>query len=88
MKATHTLTVTARCPVNGQRDTYKLEVTTSRVIYVESLLDLTELFVNQRIAQEELTTRIANALRAGHGDDSIEVRTFGTHSGVTTEVAA
>lgn len=90
MRAVHSLTITAKCPMNGQRDFYELtvEVPAHVTLPVEELLKEAERFVNTAIFQENLTKCIASAARETAKSESIKVRTVGYHTGVRTEVTA
>lgn len=81
MRVTHTLTIIAKCPVDQRPDTYDVEITASRVIKVEDILDAAKRFAEIEIFQEDLTTQLARELGA-------TVKTVGYHSTVRTEVIA
>jgi len=79
MQVTHTLQVTARCPVDGLPDVYTLTVRTSRVVTVEAILEAAAHVRDLLVYQEDLTQRI-------HRELACEVETVGDHSGVRTVV--
>jgi len=81
MNVKHKLEIVALCPVNGEKDCYKMTVRTKRVIYVEKILKLVDKYKKKKISQEELTHKIARKLGAS-------VTTIGFHSGVKTKVTA
>lgn len=74
MRNTYTVQLAARCPVDGSRDLYTLEVVAHREIRVEDTIEaLAEPL--EPITQEAWTLLLAERLRAS-------VRLKGTHSGV------
>jgi len=81
MKVTHTLKITARCPVDDTRDVYECVVTTSRCIEVERILEIAKTVDDMKTYQENVTQFIRHQLGTG-----VSVTTRGVHSGVETEV--
>lgn len=63
---THTLTITAACPVDETvTDVYELEVRTFRTIPVEQILEAVKRHTLDAIFQEELTRALWADLAAG-----------------------
>ena len=77
----HNLTIQAKCPVNGNTDTYRVTVTTTRLIAVEEILSEVDRLTDIPIFQERLTGDLAASLFA-------RVKTVGAHSGVETTCVA
>lgn len=81
MRVTHSLTVTAICPVDGLPDVYQVTITAARVVRVEDILETAASYKDRKIFQEELTHDMARKLACC-------VKSVGYHSGVKTEVEA
>lgn len=83
MIAKHNFEIHAVCPVNGDRDTYRCEVTLNRLVHCEQLIADAAVFADVTIYQEDLTESLAVKWQA-------TVRTVGNHVGglVETEVIA
>jgi NADPH-dependent 7-cyano-7-deazaguanine reductase QueF len=64
MKVVHKLTITSTCPVDGLPDVYQVTVRASRVIKVETILEMAASFANKKIYQEEMTFELARGLAA------------------------
>ena len=79
MKATHILTITARCPKNNERDEYECIVLTERLLLVETILAEAAKFEDTKIYQEDLCQKLAETL-------GCVVTLIGMHSGVKSEV--
>lgn len=79
MLVEHTLTVCAKCPVNGLQDVYEVTFRLNRLIKVEELLEKTKEYKNNTLFQEELTQQLANHFEC-------EVESKGSHSMVHTRV--
>jgi hypothetical protein len=81
MRVTHSLTITARCPVDDTRDVYECKITTKRCIEVERILEVAKIVEGMKTYQENVTQFIRQQLGTG-----VSVTTRGIHSGVQTEV--
>ena len=81
MRVTHTLTLTARCPVDDARDVYECVIATDRCIEVESIIEIAKVVAGMKAYQENITQYIRQQLGTG-----VSVTTRGVHSGVNTEV--
>ena len=77
MRVTHSLTITAACPVDGKPDHYDAVVKCNRVLKVEDILAAVEGMKDRKVFQEELTQELARTIGA-------RVTTTGYHSGVKT----
>lgn len=72
MKVRHTITIRARCPVNGDPDEYRCDVFPADVLYCEQVRDAVDELTQQDLLQEELTQKLADRLKC-------RVRTRGKH---------
>lgn len=81
MRVTHTLTLTARCPVDDTRDVYECVVTTDRCIEVETIKQIAKTIEGMKVYQENITEFMRKQLGTG-----VSVTTRGVHSGIRTEV--
>lgn len=79
MRVTHTLQITAVCPVDDKSDVYECVVTARRVIPVEDILKAADEVKGMKVYQEDLCQELHRRL-------ACEVRLTGYHSGVRTEV--
>lgn len=79
MKVTHTLEITAICPVDGKPDVYLCKVEATRVVEVEKIIAKSVEFNRSWIYQEDLCQELHRAL-------ACKVTLIGYHSGVRTEV--
>lgn len=79
MKVTHTLIISAMCPVKPNMDFYKCIVTTDRIIRTEDITAAADAYTFKKIFQEKLCQELADKLQA-------QVTLRGEHSGVKTEV--
>ena len=95
MRVMHTLTAHGVCPVNGDKDTYRVIVSISQAddaapVAVEDLLDVVDCLTSRPIFQERFTAQLAQALKAE--GRALIVTTLGTHgpadSRVDTECTA
>jgi hypothetical protein len=81
MRVKHTSDITARCPVNGKRDCYRVSFLFERFVAVEELLKDIHAYSETSIFQEDLTQRLADRWSA-------VVRTVGAHGMVITTCVA
>jgi hypothetical protein len=83
MIAKHTFRIQAKCPVNGDVDTYECEVSVTELIQCEKLLADAAEYAQQTLFQEQLTAELSRRWNA-------TVKTVGTHVGgrVATECIA
>lgn len=79
MQVTHSLQITAICPVDDKPDVYECVITAKRVIKVEDILAATNEIKTMKAYQEDIC-------QALHRKLACEVRLVGHHSGVRTEV--
>ena len=79
MRVEHSLTVTAKCPVDSKPDVYEVVIRASRLVNVEDILAAVAENTKQPVFQEALTELL-------HRDLACEVETRGYHSGVLTVV--
>lgn len=79
MLVEHTLTVTAKCPINGSHDVYNVTFRLNRLVNVEELLKVAEGYTRQSVYQEDLTQQLSNLFQC-------EVESHGSHSNVMTRV--
>lgn len=79
MLITHTLQITAICPVDEKPDVYECVVTTSRIIPVERILEVVTALKDRKAYQEDICQEL-------HRQLACEVKLTGYHSGVKTEV--
>lgn len=84
MRVKHVLAVQGICPVNGERDSYHVEITITQAdrlepVAVESILDLISQLTAEPIFQEALTARMAARIRGGVQGRTVAVRTLGYH---------
>jgi hypothetical protein len=79
MRVTHTLMVSALCPVKPNMDFYECQIVTDRLIRVEDITKITDPYMGKKIFQEDLCQKLANSLKC-------EVTLKGEHSGVKTQV--
>lgn len=83
LHATHRLTASALCPVNGKRDFYRVTIETDGILPVEYITSFFAKHENTEIFQERLTELAKEEL-----DPIISITTVGMHSGVETECSA
>ena len=91
MRVMHTLTAHGVCPVNGDKDTYRVIVTILQAdhaepVAVESILDVVECLTAQPIYQEALTAQLATQLSAGWDGRKVIVTTSGYHGPASSRV--
>jgi hypothetical protein len=79
MRVTHTLQITAICPVDDKPDVYECVVTAKRVIPVEDILAAANEVKDMKAYQEDICQELHRKL-------ACEVKLTGYHSGVLTEV--
>ena len=79
MRVTHTLTMTALCPIDGTTDIYSVALEVDRLIPCEKIANELLGFRNTREYQEAITQQIADLFWP------CAVTTAGTHKGVRTE---
>jgi len=79
MRVAYSLTIEAECPIDNELDAYECEITSTRTIPVEVILDAVKDL--PKAFQEDITVHLARKLMA-------EVTTIGWHSGVKTVVVA
>lgn len=79
MRVTYSLTIEAKCPIDNEPDAYECEITSTRTIPVEEILDAVKEL--PKAFQEDVTVALARKLGA-------TVQTIGWHSGIKTEVVA
>lgn len=79
MLITHTLQITAICPIDEKPDVYECVITTSRIIPVEEIIKAVDGLKNTKAFQEEICQDL-------HRQLACEVKLVGYHSGVKTEV--
>jgi len=79
MNVTHSLQITAFCPVDNKPDVYECVITAKRVIAVEDILKAAHDFSSMKVYQEELCQELHRRL-------ACQVRLVGHHSGVRTDV--
>lgn len=79
MLAEHSFTAVGRCPVDNCPDVYEVKVRTTRVVFVERILEARDGFTKTPMTQEDFTRSLATAL-------GCQVETVGAHSGVRTRV--
>ena len=79
MNVKHTMTLEAKCPVNGERDTYTATIELDYLIGVESLLSACKEYTDIPWFQEQVTDHLARRFRA-------KVTTQGRHGPVLSEV--
>lgn len=75
MKCIYEVSCIAMCPVNGEIDSYLVQITTDRVVMCEFIQSVVDSYRTERITQEELTARLAAEFCA-------EVTTTGRHGSV------
>ena len=75
MICVHEIEIKAKCPVNGQPDSYSAKVTIGRMILCEELELICQSFKGKKLHQEELTQELADLLQA-------KVETSGHHGSV------
>ena len=82
MRNTYELEVRAVCPIHAELiDLYRVTITSSATIKVETILDWFKRYEAQQIYQEAMTRESAVGLGA-------HVETVGIHSGVTVRCVA
>jgi len=81
MVATHSLTVSARCPRDGAIDVYRVSFEVDRMIEVETLVEVCREYADKSIFQEVLTEELSTRFMA-------RVTTVGKHGVVETTVTA
>ena len=79
MHVEHSLTMIAKCPVNGATDFYDVTFILDKFINVEALMVEMLQYHKQPIYQEDLTQKLADFAKC-------EVITHGIHSGIRTMV--
>lgn len=79
MRVTHSLQITAICPVDEKPDVYECIITAKRVIKVEDILAAASDVKSMKAYQEDICQELHRRL-------ACEVRLVGYHSGVRTEV--
>jgi heterodisulfide reductase subunit C len=79
MRVTHTLQITATCPVDNKLDVYECVVSATRTIPVEDILKAVEAIRAKPAYQEDICQEL-------HRQLGCEVKLTGYHSGVRTEV--
>lgn len=79
MHVTHTLEITAICPVDDKADVYECIVIARRVIAIEDILKAVEDVKTMKAYQETICQELHRRL-------ACEVRLVGYHSGVLTDV--
>ena len=78
MRVTHSLQITAICPVDDKPDVYECFITAKRVVKVEDILKAVQETSTMKVYQEDLCQELHRRL-------ACEVRLVGYHSGVRTE---
>lgn len=79
MKVTHTLLMSAACPVAPRLDFYECVVVTDRLIRTEDIAKAVDAYYGAKIFQEQICQELADKLQC-------QVTLRGEHSGVKTEV--
>lgn len=77
MKIQHWLTVTSKCPVQDRLNSYRLKVTTDRLVMIEDILKACEELTKEAMCQETLTQSLCDRIACA-------VTSYGWHSGVHT----